>query len=204
MPKGIWKNRIRKPLTEKHREKLSKTHIGKFIGENHPNWKGGLVKLICKCCSNKYEVRKYRKNTAKYCSRKCFHKSLIGNKINQGRKKSMKTRIKISANLQKIDIKQWNGFTATISEKIKSSEIYRTWRKQIYERDNYTCQKYGIKGGELNPHHINNFSNFPKLRFVVGNGITFSEKAHKEFHKIYGRNNNTKEQLEEFLYIGLN
>jgi len=32
---------------------------------------------------------------------------------------------------------------------------------------------------------------------VVSNGITFSEKAHKEFHKKYGFKNNTEEQLKK-------
>jgi len=31
------------------------------------------------------------------------------------------------------------------------------------------------------------------------NGITLSKKAHNEFHKKYGKRNNTPEQLNEFL-----
>jgi hypothetical protein len=45
----------------------------------------------------------------------------------------------------------------------------------------------------------NNFAEFPELRTSIENGITLSEKAHKEFHKKYGFRNNTKEQLQEFL-----
>ena len=33
----------------------------------------------------------------------------------------------------------------------------------------------------------------------IDNGITLSEKAHKEFHRKYGKQNNTLSQLKEFL-----
>jgi len=39
------------------------------------------------------------------------------------------------------------------------------------------------------------------LRFAIDNGITLSEQSHKEFHKIYGKENNTKKQLKEFLNL---
>jgi len=48
-------------------------------------------------------------------------------------------------------------------------------------------------------HHVTLEADFPELRFVVDNGITLSAKAHKEFHKKYGKIKNTKEQLKEFL-----
>ena len=59
--------------------------------------------------------------------------------------------------------------------------------------------KSGIKGGNLQAHHINNFSDFPELRTSIENGITLSNKAHIEFHKKYGKKNNTEKQLLEFL-----
>lgn len=82
---------------------------------------------------------------------------------------------------------------------------YRSWRKCVFERDSYTCQKCGDnKGGNLNAHHILNYSEHENLRYEVSNGITLCEKCHSNkyensFHRIYGMTNNTKEQLEEFL-----
>jgi hypothetical protein len=96
----------------------------------------------------------------------------------------------------------WNkglGNKTPENKRIHHSIEYKLWRESVFARDNYTCQKYGIKGGRLHPHHIKNFSSNPELRFAIDNGITLSKKAHKLFHKIYGVKNNTMEQLLEFL-----
>ena len=82
---------------------------------------------------------------------------------------------------------------------IRCSKEFREWRNTIYERDGYICQKCGIKGGSLHPHHILNFNDHIDKRFVVDNGITLCVKHHKEFHNIYGQKNNTREQLNEYL-----
>ena len=66
------------------------------------------------------------------------------------------------------------------------------------------CNKCGKTFFKKPNHSINywktkNFAQYPELRFAINNGITFSDKAHKEFHRKYGRINNTLEQLQEFL-----
>ena len=93
----------------------------------------------------------------------------------------------------------WKGGIYKTNNDIRRSPEYKFWNKQCLLRDNFTCQKTGISGGKLIVHHINNFSDFPELRFDIENGITLSLESHKEFHKIYGRKNNTREQLDEFL-----
>ena len=95
----------------------------------------------------------------------------------------------------------WKGGVTPENMKIRHSLEMKLWRKSVFARDNFTCQKYGTKGGKLIAHHVNNFADFPELRFALDNGITLSEKAHREFHQIYGRKNNTKEQLQEFLTV---
>lgn len=83
--------------------------------------------------------------------------------------------------------------------KIRTSIEMILWRNSVFARDGYTDQKTGVKGEKLVAHHILNFSSHPELRFAIDNGITLSDKSHIEFHKIYGKRNNTREQLEEFL-----
>ena len=95
---------------------------------------------------------------------------------------------------------KWSKGTRTPEDiAIRFSREYRLWRKAIFERDLFTCQKTGQLGGELEAHHINNFSQFPELRLALDNGITLSKEVHKNFHQIYGKRNNTRAQLEIFL-----
>lgn len=76
---------------------------------------------------------------------------------------------------------------------------YKKWRKEVYERDGYLCQKCHQKDMRLNSHHIKNYINNKDLRFIVSNGITLCKKCHIEFHHIYGNKNNNQQQLDEFL-----
>ncbi len=75
---------------------------------------------------------------------------------------------------------------------------YDKWRKDIFERDNYTCAKCDKKGGKLVAHHIMSFNIFEYLRFVITNGITMCDGCHKEFHREYGNRYNNMKQLSEF------
>lgn len=59
--------------------------------------------------------------------------------------------------------------------------LYISWRKKVYERDNYTCQwPYCSAHKQLNAHHIKNWADFPGLRFIVDNGITLCRSHHNQ------------------------
>jgi 5-methylcytosine-specific restriction endonuclease McrA/predicted DNA-binding protein YlxM (UPF0122 family) len=93
----------------------------------------------------------------------------------------------------------WKGCITPKNTKIRSSLEMRLWKKAVFERDNFTCQKCGKKGGDLHAHHINNFADFPELRVAIDNGITLCKECHKEFHRLYGKKNNTRSQIDEFI-----
>lgn len=75
---------------------------------------------------------------------------------------------------------------------------YREWRKSVYERDDYTCQKCKERGGELHAHHLYSYSQHPDKRVCIDNGITLCAGCHTEFHATYGMWGNTKSQYEEW------
>lgn len=103
-----------------------------------------------------------------YCSRKCYFVD-FGN-----RQRGMKNPA-------------WNGGISSDIKKERETKEGRAWKRGILYRDNYTCQKCGKRGGTLNAHHIKSFTNYPKLRLDLNNGITYCLKCHKEEHKINGK-----------------
>ena len=80
----------------------------------------------------------------------------------------------------------WKGGITPEVMRIRMSEDTRIWRKAVYERDDYTCQGCGQRGGKLHAHHLKEFSKYPELRFVVDNGQTLCVKCHTKTHN-YGR-----------------
>ena len=98
----------------------------------------------------------------------------------------------------------WKGGILSEQRKERNSKAYTVWRDAVYERDDYTCQCCGQRGGKLNAHHIKSFSKYPSLRFEVSNGITLCENCHAweyegSLHNIYGSQNVTPEQLYEYI-----
>ena len=75
---------------------------------------------------------------------------------------------------------------------------YGEFVKKVLERDNYTCQLSGKRGGKLEVHHLNSYNWDKEHRTDIDNGITLTKEIHRLFHKIYGKKHNTKEQFEEF------
>lgn len=95
---------------------------------------------------------------------------------------------KVSAHLRSCvkkgsENRNWKGGVTPIQEKIRKSLKYVTWRKDVFERDKYTCSNCGKVGGELNAHHIKKFYKHKELRFDINNGITLCESCHRKIHK---------------------
>ena len=130
-------------------------------GKNHWKWKGGKINSICANCGKNFSIRRKGKNRKyKFCSKNCLHIWLEGRFV--GTKNP-----------------NWKGSPPGISRN-ESKSI--KWRRAVFERDNWTCQKCGSKK-DLNAHHIKSYAKFPKLRYRLNNGITLCKKCHIEIHK---------------------
>ncbi len=75
----------------------------------------------------------------------------------------------------------WKGGITPEDILFKKSAEYRNWRKQVFSRDNYTCQSCKVTK-LLNAHHILSFTVHPELRVDIDNGITLCKPCHKLVH----------------------
>jgi len=188
MPKGIYQHKSQQGFQRGyfHTEKWKTMMREKGLAR-----KQRLGKMVkCNWCNKEIYKQRFRFKIQKnyFCSKEC-----------KARFESNKKKGIYPPELEKSKgHKKLNGHVTPLNERIRKSIEFCLWRNSIFARDNWTCQKYKIKGGKLHPHHIQNFAQYPELRFAIDNGITLSEKAHREFHKKYGTKNNTREQLEEF------
>lgn len=117
---------------------------------------------------------------------------------------SPKTKFKKGQNVGEKSL-SWKGGITPENKRIRNSIEFRLWREAVFTRDNWTCQRCGIRSENgkvvyLHPHHIKNFAQYPELRFVIKNGITLCKSCHMEFHKKYGKKNNNLKQLKKFYY----
>lgn len=115
---------------------------------------------------------------------------------NLGKIHSIESKIKRSAWNQGITVNEFQGFLKNKEERNRHhfAKINRT----IFERDNFICnccQKYG---GRLNAHHLESFDINENLRLEKTNIVTLCEQCHLDFHKEYGRGENTRQQFIEY------
>ena len=161
-----------KKLSEEHKKKLSLAHKGKIPwnkGISNPamkkntfqklgkgNWKGGKIIKKCSFCGKIYEVFPCHKNS-KFCTTTCFHDSQKGKlSWNKGLTKEEDSRVKKYS--EKNSGEKHFNWQGGISKEPYSFEFNKKLKKQIRQRDNFTCQECGYTekqlGYHLSVHHI--------------------------------------------------
>jgi hypothetical protein len=185
--KGYWKD---KKISEEHKKKISLSLKGKKKTlEHNKKVSEALLRKNLKGWKHTPEARKKISEAGKdavFTKERC-------QKISDS--KRGKSRPMLSGSKHH----SWRGGVTPLNKKIRMSMEMDNWRRSVFIKDNFTCQKTGIRGGDLVVHHILNFAQHPELRFAIDNGVTLSKDAHVEFHKRYGRKDNTRGQVEEFI-----
>ena len=143
----------------------------------------------CTNCNKTFTGYKHKETKRVFCSQKCYwfnRKSWIPNR--KGAKMTYKQRLNISLGHRGEKHWNWKGGAYTKSKTLRYKAMntirYKQCRKSVFERDEYTCVECGAKNGEgkavvLQADHIQQWSLFPKLRYILGNGRTLCFPCHK-------------------------
>lgn len=97
--------------------------------------------------------------------------------------RSLEHRRKIGERSKGENCSFWKGGKTSLTKAIKNTFEYKEWRRQVFERDNYTCQNLECKkrgGIELAPDHIKPFS-----QIIKENNIRTQEEA-KQCAELWG------------------
>jgi len=170
-------------------------------GKNNPNYKGEskYMTAICPQCNNEFKVliSEYNHVTndgnKKYCSIECYRDYRRSDKG-----KAESSRVAKENALHGEQLYNWKGGISPLNVKIRSCGDYNTWRKGVFQRDLYACQRCGIGGGSyVTAHHILSFSDIIQKYGIdsldealeceelwsIDNGITLCKDCHKKEHK---------------------
>lgn len=174
---------------------------GKCTSHNNIDWKNSFEKVVQKSKENNLVVLsnpdEYKNNTSKLrflCS--------CGREFTSTFKQIQKGKCKCNecVRLDKTGVNNYLYKGNNPQERICKG----SWRKSVFEKDNYTCQKCGCRGGNINAHHINGWAWDIKNRNNPDNGIVLCEHCHKKYHKKYGYNNANAIDMLDFLDLYAN
>ena len=146
--------------------------------------KGSNAKLDYSCdrCGDLLKVTKNdysnHNHDGKYYCRKCSA-FLFNSGENSGK-----------YNPNKTDEERENG---------RSYPEYLEFIRNVLARDNYTCQCCGKEHDDIEVHHLDGYNWCIEKRTDETNALLLCSTCHSNFHSIYGRGNNTKEQFEEWI-----
>lgn len=126
-------------------------------GQKKPVPERTLHRFTCEVCGDDFYREHRGRGAPRTCSRRCFGILQTG----PGHPR-------------------WRGGSLPEGQRPRKTPRYKAWRAAVYDRDDFTCQDCGRRGGRLHAHHIKAWAEFPELRFEVENGQTLCVECHKK------------------------
>jgi hypothetical protein len=160
---------VNRKHSEETKEKMRKARLGRV---NSPETR----KKISKNHAKAWKGRKHTEETKKKIGEKSKKKVFTP----EYRKKLGEAMLK-SGHLKGEKNPNWKGGITPINLAERTSFEYKKWRKEVFERDNYTCVLCNdSSGGNLEADHVKPFSVYRHLRHDVNNGRTLCKSCHRK------------------------
>ena len=137
--------------------------------------------MTCETCKKRFRVRDGKKKM-RFCSVSC-----------KGKAPSNVARLR--------SVRGTKPRTYHLRRRDKHGGVEdREWRTLVFQRDAYTCQSCGQRGGRLEAHHIKPYKAYPELRHVLDNGQTLCKVCHSKTDTYgwanYWKNNLSRQETE--------
>ena len=161
--------------------------------------------MIKKCLNCLVEYKSKPSINKKFCSRHCYFEGkrkglIIINKdfyknplfLERQRISQLKyyklhpeKRLLISKKMSGVNSPRWKGGITAERMRIYNSLEWKNWRRMVFVRDDWTCQKCGKRSSKkqyvrIEAHHIKPFSLYYDLRFDIKNGLTLCKECHSK------------------------
>lgn len=226
---NVRQSQIGKIMSEESRKKMSESHKGKHGGEKNPMfgkpaWNKGIPmseetkRKLSEAKKGKHiHTSEYKKKLSdaskgeknpffgKHHTEECIQNMSGSGNPMFGKHPSKETLKKMSkSHIGKCrgpENAMWNDGITPLRKAIRESREMYEWKRKVFERDDYRDYYSGVKGGDLEAHHIIKFEDLLKKYNIktlddarnckelwdVDNGATMRKDIHKAHHDIYGR-----------------
>ena len=77
----------------------------------------------------------------------------------------------------------WRGGVTNERNVAMEAREYKVWRREVFIKDEATCQMCGTSTGRLEADHIKPWAYFPELRYEVSNGRVLCVSCHRSIMK---------------------
>lgn len=160
--------------------------------------------IICEICNKSFkpESKGKEKRNKRFCSQKCYWKYLKGKSSNSNTKFKKGlipwNKGKRFPQVAGSNNKRWKGGITILSRQIRGLPEYKQWIESVFQRDDWTCQECGKRGGGKHAHHIKFFTLILKENQIkiiqeaidckelwdISNGQTLCLACHRRIHSV--------------------